>query len=326
MARALSVTRVTPADELRELLTVNEKRVVHLRGRGAAALELLLDLDRIAELWPELEARGVDLRPELGRWETLQATVSQRAPVVARELRAVGGLPAARAQHHPAGEPAWWWFLAEQVQTQRARRLTRIVITLASTATVLGLLYFLLFHVLFPVDPNLRAAFDAQSAGERKIAVEGDLNGALADFRRMTELRPEDTDGWLRVGCTLLRLGDTAGAAENFRRAQALLPNDTVLRLSRAPICHVFGVSDLAEADLRAVIADEPENPTAHYYLATILEERGGLLEALTALERAADLAESSGEIQLVALARFRIGMLMQQLATQGAIGATPTP
>lgn len=326
MAQAIKSENVTPADELRGLITLSEKRVVTLRGRGAAALDLLLDLDRIAGLWPELEAQGVDLRPELGRWETLQAALQGRAPVLVRELRAAGGLPAARAQWHPQGEPAWWWFLAEQVHTQRVRRLKRTGIILASTAATLGLLYFLLFHVLFPVDPNMSAAIAAQHAGERKIANEGDLAGALADFRLATELLPGEADGWLRVGCTLLRLDDAAGAAENFRRAEALLPDDIIFRLSRAPICHLLGVSDRAEADLRVVIATAPENSPAHYYLAAILEERGELAEALDALERAADLAESSGEIQLVALARFRMAMLMQQLAGQGIIGAPPTP
>ncbi len=326
MAQAIRESKVTPADELRDLLTRNEKRVVNLRGQGAEALALLLDLDRIAELWPELEASGVDLRPEQGRWETLQALVRRYASVVVRELRALGGLPALRAQHHPSGEAAWWWYLAEQLQAQRARNLARAAVTLGGVVAVAALVYFLVFHVFFPVDPALKAALEAQTAGEVKIAQQGDYAGALADFRRATEYRPGDPATWLRVGCILYRIGDTVGAEENFYRARVLLGDLQDLRLARAPICVQLGVVDLAEADLREAIAADPQNAAAYYYLSSILEERGELLEALLSVQRAAELAEAQGDTELVALARFRAGVLMQQLAVQGIPAGKPTP
>lgn len=326
MAQALRPEQMTPADELRALLARSEQRVANLRGSGRAALDLLLALDRISELWPELEAQGVDLRPELGRWETLQAALERRAALLARELRASGGLPAARARAHPQGEPAWWWFAAEQVRAQRLQRLRRAALTLAGTAAALVLLYFLFTRVLFPVDPALRAALDAQADGERKVAAAGDVRAALDDFRRITELLPGDPGGWLRVGCAQLRLGDAAAAAENFRRAEVLLADEVQLRLARAPICELLGLPDQAEADLRAVLAADPQNAQAYYYLANIYEGRGEFSAALEALERASDLAGASAQDELVALARFRMGMLMQQMAGQGAFGPTPTP
>ncbi len=324
MARAIRESKVTPADELRDLLTRNEKRVVNLRGQPAEALALLLDLDRMAELWPELEASGVDLRPEQGRWETLQALVRRYAPVVVRELRRMGGLPALRAQHHPAGDAEWWWHLAEQVQAQRARALARTGMILGGVAILAVGLYFFIFHVLFPVDPAIKAALQAQTAGEAKIAQQGDYSGALADFRRAVQYRPGDPDTWLRVGCVLYRLGDMAGAQENFYRAQVLLADPQALKLARAPICAQLGEVELAEADLREVIAADPQNAAAYYYLSSILEARGDLLEALRAVQQAAELAESRGETELVALARFRAGVLMQQLAVQGIPTVAP--
>lgn len=326
MARAIRESKVTPADELRDLLTRNEKRVVNLRGQPAEALALLLDLDRIAELWPELDASGVDLRPEQGRWETLQAQVRRYGPVVVRELRAMGGVPVLRAQHHLSGEADWWWYLAEQVQARRARTLARTGMVLGGAAILVVAVYFLIFHVLFPVDPAIKAALEAQAAGEAKIAQQEDYPGALADFRRATEYRPGDPDTWLRVGCVLYLLGDMSGAQENFYRAQVLLADPQTFRLARAPICAQLGEVELAETDLREVIAADPQNATAHYYLSSILEARGELLEALLLVQRAAELAEAQDDIQLVALARFRSGILMQQLALQGMPTVAPTP
>jgi len=326
MAQAIRESKVTPADELRDLLTRNEKRVVNLRGQGVEALVLLRDLDRIAELWPELEASGVDLRPEQGRWETLQAQVRRYAPQVVRELRAMGGLPALRMQYHPSGEADWWWFLSERVQAQRARALARGGITLAAVAAIGALVYFLVFHVFFPVDPDLKAALRAQAEAEAKISQQGDYLAALADFRRAAEYRPGDPDNWLRIGCVLYRLGDRAGAEQNFYRARILLADPVALRLTRAPICVQLGVNDLAEADLREVIATDPENARARYYLSSVVETRGELLEALLLVQQAAELAESQGDTELVALARFRMGILMQQLAVQELVSGTPTP
>ncbi len=326
MAQAIKAENVTPADELRGVLALAENRVSNLRGSGAAALDLLRAMDRISELWPELEAQGVDLRPELGRWETLRAVLQRRGADLVREMQAVGGLPAARAQQPAGAQAAWWWRLDEQVRRQRRRRLVRTGAILAGAAAAVVALYFLLFRVLFPVDPNLVAALNAQTAAEQKIGSEGDYAGALVDFRRAAELQPEDAGAWLRVGCTLLKLGDAAAAEENFGRARALLADDAALRLARAPICMLVGLPDQAEADLQAVIAADPKSALAYYHLAAVYEERDALPEAIAALERAAELADAGGQDQLVPLARYRAGLLMQQMTNWSLTAPTPTP
>ena len=86
MAQTVKTGQVTPADELRESLAFSEKRVADVFGGGDNALALLKELDRIAALWPVLEAQGMDLRPEAGRWETLQATVNRRAGAIVSDL------------------------------------------------------------------------------------------------------------------------------------------------------------------------------------------------------------------------------------------------
>lgn len=325
MAQAIKSENITPADELRALITQSEKRVVNLDS-SASAITLLLDMDRIRALWPELEAQGVDLRAELGRWETLQAEVQNRAAALVRKLRAAGGLPAARGQHHPDDEAAWWWFLAEDLQARRVRRWRRTGAIVGATAAIATLLYFLIFRVLFPADPNVTAALAARNAGEKKITAEDDVAGALADFRRVTELQPDDAENWLWLGCVQLRLADPAGAAESFGRAEMILADEVNLRLARAPICSMLGLNAEAEADLQAVLAKEPENALAYYYLASIFEERAAFQEAIAALERAAELADNDKQAYLVAMSRYRMGMLMQQMTGQDLQGPTPTP
>jgi hypothetical protein len=120
MARAIQDGRVTPADELRELLAECEKLLANLRGHGSNSLNLLRHMDRIAALLPELEGGGADLRSEAGRWEMLQSAVRTNKARIVRQLRGVGGLPALRAEAHPDGREQWWWRLDQEVASQTA--------------------------------------------------------------------------------------------------------------------------------------------------------------------------------------------------------------
>ena len=216
MARALRYEQMTPADELRERLAACEKGIANLRGSGARARGVLEDMDRISELWPALEAAGLDLRPEAGRWETIQASVKRVARRLLKELRASGGLATVRAEQHPDGQCAWWWRLDEAVAQDSKRRALRTSLTVATIIVAVLAAYFL-FRLLFPVDPNLKAAMDLQSAGEMKIQKAGDFAGALADFRSATSFLPNDAETWLRLGVAQEVVGDQSGDGGKLR-------------------------------------------------------------------------------------------------------------
>ena len=216
MARALRYEQMTPADELRERLAACEKGIANLRGSGTRARALLEDMDRIGELWPVLEAAGLDLRPEAGRWETIQASVKRVARRLLKELRASGGLATVRAEQHPDGQCAWWWRLDEAVAQDSKRRALRTSLTVATIIVAVLAAYFL-FRLLFPVDPNLKAAMDLQSAGEMKIQKAGDFAGALADFRSATSFLPNDAETWLRLGVAQEVVGDQSGDGGKLR-------------------------------------------------------------------------------------------------------------
>lgn len=322
MAHAISMERVTPADELRALLTINEKRVVKQPG-GIPVADLLCDLDRIAELWPELEAQGVDLRPEAGRWETLQAAVRRNAREIVGQAQAAGGYRALRARFGRSEAAAWWWWLDVQVRELARRRALRIARVTAIVLAVAAGLFFLI-RLLFPVDPNMRAALDAATAGERKITQQGDFVGAADDFRRAAEAMPGEAENWMRLGVTLQKLGDTAGADAAFQRARALLSTDVELRVLRASVYIRFDMLDEAEADLAIAQQLAPDEPMVYFYQANIFESRGEYSKTVAALERVNQLAEAQGLQQLSVITRYRLGVLMQQAPLQITIPATP--
>jgi tetratricopeptide (TPR) repeat protein len=322
---------MTPADELRALLASSEKRIANLKGSGAGAVELMLELDRIDELWPELEAQGMDLRPEAGRWETIQAQLRRSGPQLLRELNATGGLDKLRREQHPEyaqpdQEISWWWGIDALVRQDQARRLKRNGIALAAVPIV-GLAVVLIFQFAFPVDPAVKAAMGAQSAGEQKIMSSGDFQAALDDFAQAVQFTPNEPDAWLRLGAAQQKLGDMKGAENSYAYARGLYQDELKFLLARAAIFLSFMMIDEGEADLTQALAREPDNAVAHYYMGTVYEGRGQVEQAIESLQKASDLATESDQAELVALARYRMGMLLQQMQVRGPgePAATPT-
>ena len=324
MARALSYEQTTPADELRERLTACEKDIANLRGSGTRARTLLEDMDRISALWPVLEAAGADLRPEAGRWETIQASIRRVARRLLKELRASGGLAAVRAEAHPDDQCAWWWRLDGAVAQENKRRVLRTSLTVATMIVAVLAAYFL-FRLLFPVDPNLKAAMDLQSAGELKIQQSGDFAGAVADFQAATTYLPEDAETWLRLGVAQEAVGDLMGTDESYQRARALVASDADFKFSRASVYFTLDLLEKAQRDAEASVAAAPENPYGHYLLSSIYETLGQGPAALAAVQRAAELAEAQEQTQLSAMARYRMAMMMQQAQQRGFEAPLPT-
>ena len=324
MARALRYEQMTPADELREGLTACEKGIAHLRGSGSRARTLLEEMDRIDELWPVLEAAGLDLRPEAGRWETIQASIKRVARRLLKELRSSGGLAAVRAEQHPDGQCAWWWRLDEAVAQDTKRRVLRTGLTVATIIVAVLAAYFL-FRLLLPVDPNLKAAMDLQSAGEMKIQKAGDFAGALADFRSATSFLPNDAETWLRLGVAQEVVGDQPAMEASYARARALTAGDSDFQFTRASVYFALGLMDKAKRDAEASVAAAPENPYGHYLLSSIYETLGQMPAALASVRRAAELAEAQEQTQLSAMARYRMAMMMQQAQQQGFDAPMPT-
>jgi tetratricopeptide (TPR) repeat protein len=314
MARALQNDRLTPADELRALLAESEKLLARrLRGRDSGALDLLRDMDRIAALWPELEAAGADLRAEAGRWEALQSAVRSDARRIVRSLAALGGMPALRAEAHPDGQAAWWWQLDREVASRTRSRLLRLgIIGLVLVAVVVGA--GVILNTLFPVDPRVREAADKIMAGQTKIQLDADYRAALPLFEEAVALTPNDSEAWMWLGATQQKLGDEQASTESFREADELISDEVDFRTQRAFVYLALAMPDEAAPEVDAVIARDPENPQAYLIRAGVYDAWGQYPEALQALQQAAEFADKRNLPQISATARYQMGMLLQRM------------
>jgi Flp pilus assembly protein TadD len=325
MARALRDERLTPADELRSLLTQSEKLLANLRGASSNARDLLRNMDRIAALIPKLEAVGADLRGEQGRWETLQGAVRSNASRIVGQLRALGGLESVRRETHPDGQEAWWWYLDRELAARTRRRLLRFGIIGLSVAAVL-LVAGLLFKTFFPVDPRVQEATSRLLEGQNKIQFDGDYSGALPLFEEAAALTPEDSEVWLWLGATQQKLGDEQAASESFRRASDLSGDQVEFRVTQATVYLAMGMLDEALADANAVLTIDPENPQAYVILAGVSDARGDYSAAVDALQHAADFADKRNQPQISATVRYQMGLLLQRIPVVPELPPTSAP
>jgi tetratricopeptide (TPR) repeat protein len=327
MAQAIRSDHFTPAAELRDLLSAAEDQLPNLKGSGAQIVDFLLTLDRIAVLWPQVEAMGADLRPEAGRWETLEALVHKQGPTIVREMAAAGGFEAARARHHPDGQAEWWWQLDREVRQNRILRIRKAVLTLLVVG-IIGALVLLVINRVLPTDPKVQAALSKQMAGQRLVVEGKDSEGAIRAFQEATVLTPNDADPWLWLGATQKKTGDHQAAEQSFARARSILGQDLELYIQRALVFSGIGLQDDARADLDAALKIDPEEPRAWLYLANVQEVQGQLGDAIKSLERSSELSEKRNQPTLTAIARYRLAVLYQQYQGQSlqAPAATPTP
>jgi cytochrome c-type biogenesis protein CcmH/NrfG len=112
----------------------------------------------------------------------------------------------------------------------------------------------------------------------------GDSGQAQAALTRLEQVLAEQpADVWLSVGERRLAVGDLEGAEAAAHKAEAL----------------------------------EPDNPQVYFLLANVAEYGGDYTAALDLFEQTYTLAEQSNP-QLAAIARIRIGSLMQRGPQQG--------
>lgn len=309
MARALPPTKLTPGDELRDLLDRAERRLVNLKGAGPGAIEVLDWMDRIAVLMAQLEAEGVDLRPERVRLETVEALVRKRAGQLLREAGAE--FPQAR-QEAEATRDRWWWYVDEIAAEARRQQLRRLAFTALGVVAVLALLY-VVFHYVFPVDPKVAQVERLRGEAERSLR-EGNLEAALAAYEEASQTDPEDPSLVIWVGALLEALNRSDEAQQKYREAEVLAGSRVGFLLERGRVYGSLGRLDAALADADEALALAPDSAEGHFLRATTLEALNRPGEALDEYQTTADLAGEK-KPELAALARIRMAYLIQRLA-----------
>ena len=138
------------------------------------------------------------------------------------------------------------------------------------------------------LDPNDAAAYSGLGAFLRDRRQ--DYDGAIAAFRRASELSLTDGKARDNLGNALLEKGDVDEAIKYFQQAIQLEPDDFTAHLNLCRAQMRKQSWDDAIAAAQEAIRCNPDLAEAHCNLGRALQQKGQLREALEALQRGHEL------------------------------------
>jgi cytochrome c-type biogenesis protein CcmH len=194
-----------------------------------------------------------------------------------------------------------------------ARPVAAIALSLA-VAVAAGALYAYLGSPGVPDDPF--AARSHQAAGE-----ESDLAKSARDLETQLAQKPDDADGWAALGRTDAELSEWQKSADAYTHAVALAPDrgEFLAGLGEAETFAADGVVTPAASDaFGKVLAKDPRNAVARYYLALADAQAGRTQQAIDEWQKLA--AESPEGAPVRDQLKRRIDEAAQQA------GMTPPP
>jgi tetratricopeptide (TPR) repeat protein len=305
----------TGPDGLRRELRSAELAVAALRlGVGRrAVLELLHCLDRIDEAAEHLGRRGIDLRAERARIETVHNITLQKSGIVARAL--AGEWDALRAEVE-ATRPRWWWYLDQREVTARARRRRRTGWTAGGAALLMGMIVagYLLF--LRPDEAvRRRVALVAQA---ERLAEAGSYAEALVLYRQAAELAPSDAELYVAMGALNEAMAEPQAADKAYDQAEALYGDAARFWADRSGRYLLLGWWVEGETAAQAALELDPELALAYCHLGSAYEAQGRIEEAIAAVRACGERAREQGQDELYVLSASRLALLLRAPRTSG--------
>ncbi|MBI2877843.1 MAG: tetratricopeptide repeat protein [Candidatus Tectomicrobia bacterium] len=166
------------------------------------------------------------------------------------------------------------------------------------SALVVGLLLIFALSLFLWKREDIRVAQKAITHDQLGGALyaQKDLDGAVQEYRRAIELKPDYAEAHYHLGAALRDQGNLKGAIEAYRRAIELKPDYTEAH-------HGLGVALKARGNLKGAIEAyrraielKPDYAEAHYHLGIALKDKGNLQGAIEAYRRAIELKPDYAE------------------------------
>ncbi len=232
------------------------------RGSGGAADRLNYDIavykDQLSELERDL-ARGLisDAEAEAARGE-----IERRILTIADS--AENSMSSATA---PRGR----------------RAIAAVIVTMAVPALSFAL-YAHLGSPEYPNTPYAARDIAAEQARQQRLKEAGEMAGLVEKLAQRMEETPNNLQGWVLLGRTLLTMEREDEAVAALRRAAELAPEDPAVGTELAEALVITNdnrVGAEARSILQGVLSRDARSPRARYYLALADAQDGKLKEAL---------------------------------------------
>jgi len=277
------------------------------------ALALLNDLDTVYEQLDTLEAGGMALESERGRFRTIKGEVRKN---MKRVLKAIGGATAL-VEHRPKPAPdrdeRWWWYINLAVAEQQRQLLRRVATILIVLFLVLGGIY-VAFETVFAPSPEVLARFKAENDAYAAFE-QGDIEDALGAIENGLADVPEDGGLLILQGVYQELLGQDEAATQSFEQAQSRLDNSFAFLINRGQTYLRTNQPEKAEADASAALELDESAAAAWFLLGQSFEIQDKRQEAMDAYEQASEVAVANGDDEIVVMARVALGRMMGNIS-----------
>jgi tetratricopeptide (TPR) repeat protein len=291
--------------DLREMIDDYKKYVVNIDEFSKDILKILTLRDEIEILSGRLEKRGTDLSVEKSRLDSLDQIIKDKAKPIFRSLTSsIAPLP--YREERKISRSRWWWYLDELIKKKKSLRIRRWAMRGAIAAAVLVAAYI----VMAKVFPKPQPATIYQEEGS-KLYREGKIDDAIQAYKKALELNPEDGSTYLMLGVLYEDKKAVEKATRYFEEGESLYPQKTDFYNARGMIYFQGGKLDKASTDAKEALKIDPKNPLSHFLLGSIYEEEGKFSEAATHYQIVSNMEDAPA--QLVVMARFKMGMMMQR-------------
>jgi protein O-GlcNAc transferase len=118
----------------------------------------------------------------------------------------------------------------------------------------------------------------------------GQLDAALASYRKAVELKPNYAEAHNNLGTVLQTLGQPDAALSSYRRAVEIEPDFAEAHFNLGDVLRSLGHLDGAEASYHRALKIKPDYVSAHINLGNIYKDTGRLDEAIASYRRAVPL------------------------------------
>jgi len=306
----LQQKNLTPADELRQLLSELENRQPNLKRFDATqALNVLRDLDLVYDLFQQLAQTNLDLTSEQARFTATQSYYRRHVKTWLQALGGVEALVTHRPKPTPSPTARWWWYINQEVTAQQKAFLQRTAIIGGIIMLMFGGVV-LIFKTILAPDPEVLALFQAQEDIFSEIDIGNyDLALTIAD-KSLQEIKADDTSLLLTKGILHELLAQPAEAEQTYQQTKVIFEDMTRFLVSRAQLYLRVGELEKAEVDAKNAVDLNEKSAVGWVLLAQSLELQGKEFEAMLTYEKAGEVALETDHSEIVIMARLALARM----------------
>lgn len=297
----------TTLSDLRKMIEECKDYLSDVEHLDKNVLKMLSLRDEIKELLRRLKEKGTEVSAEETRLENLDPIARKKAKIILRHLKASIDLVPYRDER---GIPTshWWWYLDNLIKEEKLGVVKKWLIRGGVAIAVLLCVYLVLTRVV----PRPNPAVLLQEEGNR-LYEKGKIDEAVAVYKKALQLRPDDSFIYLMLGVLYEDKKMQEEADHYFNEAERLSSRKIDFYNQRGMIYYQKGKFDRAVSDAEEALKIDPDSATSHFLLGSVYEVQGKINEAISEYQIVSNL---DSDPRLTAMARIKMGMLMQRAVT----------